>query len=494
MQCPVCSAENADSATQCATCGVTLVPADDPSVLPPGTSLYHGAYAVGQCVGHGGFGITYRATDLKLRRMVAIKEYFPSGCVRHGATVRPSGGLTAGAYQDGRGRFLLEGEALARFDHPGIVRAYGAFEENDTAYLVMEFLQGKNLEQILRERGGRLPVTETLVCATEIGAALEVVHGAGLLHRDIKPGNVMVVGGDSLLADPRIVLVDFGAAREYAAGVAKTHSTALTPGYAPLEQYSRRAVRGPYTDLYAMAALLYHALTGTPPPDAHDRHYGETLHDVRAVNPEVGEAVGKAIMRGLEMEVGKRPQTVREFLGELDGSLASPARGPAQVPTARATSPAPPPSPPAGSSSAAGGQRHAGNPASPLPQTVVATTPAGGSAPAGGVGGMSSGPGMAGGHVPVARPRTGPAWGWAIPTLFMVLGFVWLRAVPGNRAGSSFGSSPKAPVAVASPDLRPGQAPSTRLQSSSLPAASRVQAPARRGSRSSPTRRTRRCW
>ena len=265
MQCAVCSAENVADATQCATCGVPTVSMDDPNVLPSGTLLHSGVYEVGGRVGHGGFGITYLATDQGLGRMVAIKEYFPSGCVRHGTTVRASGGCTPVAYQDGRSRFVLEGRALARFDHPGIVRVHAAFEENDTAYIVMELLQGKNLEQLLSERGGRLPVAEAKVCAARIGAALDVVHGAGLLHRDIKPGNIVVVGSDSFLTAPRVVLVDFGTAREFVAGLPQTHSVVLTRGYAPLERYTRQATRGPYTDVYAMAALLYQVLTGAPP-------------------------------------------------------------------------------------------------------------------------------------------------------------------------------------------------------------------------------------
>ena len=320
MQCAVCSTDNPDGARQCATCGVALVPADDPHVLPVGTLLCGGIYGVGRCVGHGGFGITYQGSDMKLRRSVAIKEFFPTGCARRGTTVTPSGSWTPAAFAEGRGRFLQEGEALARFDHPGIVRVYGAFEENGTACIVMEYLKGRTLERILHERGGPLPEDEALGYVRQVAEALEVMHEGDFLHRDIKPSNIMVVDGARPRPGTRVVLIDFGTAREFLRDVTCAHSVVLTPGYAPLEHYSKRARRGPYTDVYALAAVLYHLLTGTPPPEALDRHYGEALVPVRSRNPQVSERVALAIERGLEMEAGRRPQTAREFLDAWDAA------------------------------------------------------------------------------------------------------------------------------------------------------------------------------
>lgn len=299
---------------------------DHPNALARGTLLAGGAFAIERCVGYGGFGVTYAATDCRLHRRVAIKEYFPRGSVRQGTTVTPGGPWTPVAFSDGRVRFLREGEALARFDHPGIVRVFGGFEDNGTAYLAMEFLQGRTLEQSLKERGGSLPVPEVVACARKVGAALEVVHAAGLLHRDLKPGNVMVVGSQSFVEDVRVVLVDFGTAREFVAGVPQDHTVMLTRGYAPLEQYSQRATRGPFTDIYAFSAMLYEMLTGAPPPDACDRMHDDTLPFVCTLNFDVDVTMGRAIARGLELEAWKRPQTVQEFLRELGGGPASPGR------------------------------------------------------------------------------------------------------------------------------------------------------------------------
>lgn len=230
MVCPMCQVENSAEVSQCSTCGASLVASDNPHALLPGTVLQGGTYAVGRCLGQGGFGITYQGSDLRLRRPVAIKEFFPFGSARRGSSVAPTGQLDN--FVKGRKRFVQEGEALARFDHPGIVRVHAQFEENDTAYIVMEYLQGKTLEAVLAERGGSLPVSEALGYVARIGEALEVVHRESMLHRDVKPANIMIASSDKGDSEHRVVLIDFGAAREYLDGKTVKHSTLVTPGYA----------------------------------------------------------------------------------------------------------------------------------------------------------------------------------------------------------------------------------------------------------------------
>jgi serine/threonine protein kinase len=309
IQCPTCGAQNPQGASQCRRCGVFLS-----LYLPVGTKLGRGAYTVGKMLGQGGFGITYMGSDTRLHRVVAIKEFFPPGCIRQGTAVSiatPS--FTPAEFEGWKQRFLQEARTLARFNHPGIVRVYDVFEENRTAYIIMEFLRGKPLSRILEERGGRMDEQEAVGYIAQVCESLELVHSSGILHRDIKPDNIMVC------EDGRVVLIDFGAAREFAAKATQRHTIVLTHGYAPMEQYSERGQRGPFTDIYALSATLYHLLTGEVPVAAPERMAGLPLPDVRQLNPRVSPAVAQAIMQGLEMEGHRRPQTARDFLNLLRG-------------------------------------------------------------------------------------------------------------------------------------------------------------------------------
>jgi serine/threonine protein kinase len=318
LACPICNAENSPSAVSCATCGAPL--GNDPSsafsgALPPGTKLQGGMYSVGKVLGQGGFGITYLGGDIRSRRPVAIKELFPYGSTRRGTNVHPFGGLPASEYASTRARFLDEARILARFDHPGIVDVYGTFEENDTAYMVMELLRGKTLGQLVEERGP-LPEAEAIGYIRRVGEALIVVHEASLLHRDLKPDNIM------LTADGDVVLIDFGTARAFAAGKTGRMTTMVTPGYAPLEQYGQSVRFGPFTDVYALAATLYHVLTGQMPAPATDRASGVDLVPPRTLNPAVSEVTSDAILWAMRMRVDQRPQNVREFLDGLPSAEA----------------------------------------------------------------------------------------------------------------------------------------------------------------------------
>lgn len=329
VPCLSCNAENALGAAACGTCGAALVgglPVGG-TALPIGTQLRDGLYSVGRVLGRGGFGITYLGGDLRLRHSVAIKEFFPAGSRRWGIEVRPEAGA-ADEFATARAKFRDEAALLARFRHPGIVGVFECFEEHGTAYMVMEFLRGRPLGTLLAERGA-LPEREAVEHIRRAGEPLGVIHRAGLLHRDIKPDNLMLQDGG------RVVLIDFGTARAFASGMASRMTAMVTHGYAPLEQYVPEARFGPYSDVYALAATLYQLITDQMPPPALSRAGGVELKPPRQLNPGVSPRVSEAVMWGLEMRVDRRPETMRAFTQVLRPR-----------PAARPPGPAPPPPPP----------------------------------------------------------------------------------------------------------------------------------------------------
>jgi serine/threonine protein kinase len=308
MICPFCGAEVGNAIT-CPQCGATVA---TPSIsvslsLPLGTKLFGGKYSVGKVLGQGGFGITYMGADNLLSRPVAIKELFPEGCQRNGTTVQPTR-IPPSDFSSMKQRFLDEARLLASLNHPGIVKVYDFFEENNTAYMVMEYLRGKSLAKLVEERGGALSEKEAVGYILKVCEALDVVHKAGYLHRDIKPENIIVCG------DGRVVLVDFGAARAYMAGKTGRMTVILTPGFAPYEQYATMARFGPTLDIYALGATLYYLLTGEVPISAPDRAIGVELRSVREINGRVSRQVEEAVMKAMAMRVEERPQSVEEFV------------------------------------------------------------------------------------------------------------------------------------------------------------------------------------
>src|SRR5215831_5501822 len=281
---------------------------DNVQALPLGTRL--GDYRLDAVIGHGGFGITYRAFDTQLAKFVAIKEYLPvEFAVRHvDGQVVPRGARFADDFAWGRERFLDEARALARFRHPHIVPVLRYFEANGTAYTVMEFEDGKNLAEIFRSTGKRLPPDDVHRLASGLLSGLGAVHAQGFLHRDIKPSNIII------RRDTVPVLIDFGAARLAIGERTHTLTGVLTPQYAPIEQYSLESKQGPWSDIYSAAAVLHHAIIGKPPPDAAARvgvdpylPLADTERD-RFPGPFLA-----AIDRALAFAPAQRPQTVEQW-------------------------------------------------------------------------------------------------------------------------------------------------------------------------------------
>jgi serine/threonine protein kinase len=317
ISCWACGARNPVGSRLCQTCGSSLLLEEWQYPLPVGTKLKGGAYTVGKVLGQGGFGFTYKGSDTRLHRVVAIKEFFLMGCIRQGTLVIADPFITPADFEAMKQHFLQEARTseLFKLNHPGIQRVYDAFEENNTAYIVMEFLEGKPLSRLLEERGGVMEEAEAVGYILQAAEALEAVHQAGYLHRDIKPDNIFVC------KDGRVVLVSFGIAEKYVAGEEVEMEPILTPGYAPLEQYTRRARFGPPLDIYALGATLYHLLTGQVPPPAPDRLIGMDLLPPHQLNPKVSRSVSEAVMKAMAIRVEERPQTMRAFIEALRGEM-----------------------------------------------------------------------------------------------------------------------------------------------------------------------------
>ncbi|MDB5487544.1 MAG: hypothetical protein JWQ58_1259 [Reyranella sp.] len=285
--------------------------------LPPGQTI--GRYGVLGVLGHGGFGITYRARDRQLGREVAIKEYLPPALAirQDGATVLPRSPREAEDFTWGRTRFVEEGRTLAGLQKsPAIVQVYDFLEVNGTAYIVMELVHGETLEQRLKRAGPLGPsAIDRLLWPLLDG--LTRVHATGFLHRDIKPANILL----DAEGDP--TLIDFGASRAAMADRTSALTAVFTPGYAAAEQVTS-ARQGPWTDIYALSATLYHAITGKPPPNVFDRMTDDGYEPLGRLQP-AGFSRGLLIGldAGLAVKASDRPQTIPGWRIVLSQTVAA---------------------------------------------------------------------------------------------------------------------------------------------------------------------------
>ena len=286
--------------------------------LTAGTQLEE--FVIERVLGAGGFGVTYLARDVSLDAWRAVKEYLPRGCGirRRDGGVGPRSEADAKDYQWGRKQFLVEARRLALFDHRHIVRVYRVFEAWGTAYLVMEYINGRSLKAEI-ETGGVLSDDKVRTILLAITESLAAVHNAGLLHRDIKPDNVM------LRPDGTPVLIDFGAARQMM-GQSLSLRAVVSDGYAPIEQYSDHPERqGPWTDIYALGAVAYVALSGQVPAKAPDRVRTDPLPPVAdAANHPVDAGLAAAVDAALAVDEAARPQSVAQWREMLVGAVTPP--------------------------------------------------------------------------------------------------------------------------------------------------------------------------
>ncbi len=240
-------------------------------------------YELVRVLGAGGFGITYLGFDHNLDKQVAIKEYLPRELATRvgGSTVAPHSSGDQSDFEWGLDRFLEEARVLARFDHPNIIKVFRFFRNHGTGYIVMDYAEGESLSAYLGRQG---TITEPQLrgILMPVLSGLHMIHMSDVLHRDIKPGNIMI------RTDGTPVLIDFGAARQAMSNKSLSVTSIVTPGYAPIEQYSTKGNQGPWTDIYAMGAVAYRCLLGSTPEDATDR----ILNDEMV--PAVEAAKGKA--------------------------------------------------------------------------------------------------------------------------------------------------------------------------------------------------------
>ncbi len=314
-RCPYCMSP-VQPGSPCPACGRNWERYQPASHHLPLGSLLQDRYQLGRVLGEGGFGITYLGWDAVLKRKVAVKEYFPTFLVSRevsltlDVTCHTSGNQPT--YEKGREQFLREAKTMAKLDSiPEIVQVLDHFPEHNTAYIVMEFLEGRTLKEVVAQ-SGPIPADTMLALLEPVLRAMEAMHQAGVIHRDISPDNLME------LKDGTVKLMDFGCARDFQSGL--TETITLKHGFAPREQYSGRD-QGPWTDVYALCATVYYCLTGKVPPRATLR--GEEEQDPmippRQLGADLIEEQERALLRGLSPKVENRWHSAAELYAALYG-------------------------------------------------------------------------------------------------------------------------------------------------------------------------------
>lgn len=340
--CYNCFQSMPDGATVCPSCGynASAQTGKFPMALPPGTVL-NGRYILGRVLGQGGFGITYIAQDHKNGSLVAVKEYFPDTMAARtdGHSVSAYTGQREENFLYGKECFLNEAKTLAEFiGNPNIVRVHSYFEENNTAYFVMDYVQGTSFQDYLKQHG-RLSWQETKRILEPVIGALASVHSKGVIHRDVTPDNIYITN------DGTVKLLDFGAARYSLGDKSRSLDVVLKHGYAPREQYSRHGRQGPYTDVYALGATFYYALTGRLPPDSIDRQDEDEFILPSSLGVKLPAKAEDALCKALAVSAQDRFQSMSEFYLALNEGGQEPAPPVPPRPQPEPPGPAPEPFP-----------------------------------------------------------------------------------------------------------------------------------------------------
>lgn len=313
-RCPNCFSRMNHGATICSKCGCNIADLDTvPNALSCGATLHSNRYIIGRALGAGGFGITYLAFDVSSEERVAIKEYFPFYIAirEKDNSVQPTKDVEE--YINGVNKFYGEAGVLYQLVNcRAVVSVSNFFCENNTAYIVMEYIEGTSLKELLNSSGGTVDYEFALHITIDIALSLSQVHRLGILHRDISPDNIMIC------PDCTARIIDFGASREYADKHKDGLSVIIKKAYAPPEQYSRKKSQGPFSDVYALAATFYRAVTGRNVPDALSRIKGcVQMSSVSELCPMVPQYVSDTIDRALSTDCSLRQQTMDDFAFEL---------------------------------------------------------------------------------------------------------------------------------------------------------------------------------
>lgn len=317
-RCMGCMAEIPETEEICRYCGYEKnTDVKEAYYLLPGKMVGE-KYIVGKVLGYGGFGVTYIGWDTVLNRKVAIKEYLPSDFATRSYGTKSltvfSGEATV-QFEAGLNSFIAEAKRLARFnDVPEIVDIYDCFMENDTGYIIMEFLDGITVKEMLKKRG-KLPVEEARKIIMSVLRGLAQVHKEGIIHRDIAPDNIFIT------TDNEVRILDFGAARYATAVQSRSLSVILKPGYAPEEQYRSRGEQGPWTDVYAVGAAFYRMVTGIRPEESIERMAEDHLKTPSQLGIAIDENIENAIMNSLNVKREYRISDAASFYQALDSKL-----------------------------------------------------------------------------------------------------------------------------------------------------------------------------
>ena len=304
-----------ESQKKCKKCGHVNGTIKADCYLLEGT-IIHSRYIIGKVLGHGGFGITYIAYDTRINSVVAIKEYLPGDFsirIQNKNEVVIYDGDKRSQFQTGLEKFLEEAKTMAKYNHyKGVVTTKDFIQENNTAYIVMEFLDGETVEEYLNRNEGFTNYYSMLEIMYPVMESLILLHQDGIIHRDISPDNIYIT------KDNKIKIIDFGAARESVNEV-KNYSIVLKPGYAPEEQYRSKGIQGPFTDVYAIGATMYKMLTGVTPVESMERILGDKeLQPLSDYNLKLSKKQISIIEKGLAINSADRYQTVGEFKKALE--------------------------------------------------------------------------------------------------------------------------------------------------------------------------------
>lgn len=316
-RCYSCFEEYNDSFELCPHCGqISNNKPIEPIQLVPGTVLAN-RYVIGYAVGSGGFGIVYKALDTKYDTVVAVKEFYVGRLVTRAEgqknVIVSKKAQTEYDYR--KERFLAEARTMAKFgSHRSIPNVFEFFEENNTAYIVMELLNGVALNEYQHQKDSALDVDFAIMIANEVGNAILSLHEQNIIHRDVAPDNIFICSGKEL----RVKLMDLGAAK-LADSTDNVIDIILKPGYSPTEQYDNSKNIGPWTDIYALGATLYYMVTNIKPDESTNRKINDEVVPPHLINPLVSENLSNAIMKALAIEKHMRFKNVAEFLAAING-------------------------------------------------------------------------------------------------------------------------------------------------------------------------------